>query len=152
MSSSGFEIPKPIGATRKKKCVGRGRGCGLGRQSGRGHKGQKARTSGNVRPGFEGGQTPLYRRLPGRGFSNEPHRLRYEVVNLEDLEKRFQDGERVDRLTLVERGLVKFSESKPIKLLGRGKLTKRLILALDAYSATAKNAVLVAGGTVEETE
>lgn len=145
---SSFEIPMPAGANRKKKCLGRGRGTGLGRQSGKGHKGQKARAGGGVRPGFEGGQTPLYRRLPMRGFSNEPHRLRYEVINLDDLEERFQSGETVNRWTLLERGLVRTSSPVPLKLLGRGKLTKKLVVEINAASESAKKAVTEAGGTL----
>ncbi len=147
-----FEIPMPAGANRAKKCLGRGRGTGLGKQSGKGNKGQKARAGGGVRPGFEGGQTPLYRRLPMRGFSNEPHRLRYEVVNLEDIEARFENGETVNRFSLAERGLLRLSGSTPVKLLGRGELKKKLTIEVDAASKSAALAVEKAGGVLKLAE
>lgn len=144
-----FELRMPVGANRKKKCLGRGKGTGLGGTAGKGTKGQKARAGGGVRPGFEGGQTPLFRRLPMRGFKNEPHRIRYVTVNLDDLERVFAAGETVNHATLVEKGLVRPSETR-VKLLGRGKLTKKLSVQLPALSDTAKTAVTAAGGTVTE--
>jgi len=147
-----FEIPMPVGANRPKKCLGRGRGTGRGRQAGKGHKGQKARAGGGVRPGFEGGQTPLYRRLPMRGFSNEPHRLRYEVINLKDLEERFEAGATVNRYSLAESGLVRLGTQTPIKLLGSGELTKKLNIEVDAASQSAIKAVEKLGGTVKLAE
>lgn len=147
-----FEIPMPAGANRPKKCLGRGRGTGLGRQSGKGHKGQKARAGGGVRPGFEGGQTPLYRRIPMRGFSNEPHRVRYQIVNVEDLEARFSPGETVNRFTLLERGLIRIALGTPIKLLGRGALSKSLTVEVDAASQSARAAVEGAGGVLKIAE
>lgn len=147
-----FEIPMPAGANRAKKCLGRGRGTGLGTQAGKGHKGQKARAGGGVRPGFEGGQTPLYRRLPMRGFSNEPHRIRYEVVNLEDLDVRFENGETVNRFSLAERGLLRTGGGTPIKLLGRGELKKKLTIEVDAASKSAAEAVAKAGGVLKLAE
>ncbi len=144
-----FELKMPVGANRKKRCLGRGKGTGLGASAGKGTKGQKARAGGGVRPGFEGGQTPLFRRLPRRGFKNEPHRVRYVSVNLDDIERVYNAGETVNHATLVEKGLVRASETL-VKILGRGKLTKKLSVQVVALSESAKAAVTSVGGTVVE--
>ncbi len=110
------------GSNRPKKRVGRGIGSGKGKTSGKGHKGQKARTGGGVAPGFEGGQMPIYRRLPKRGFKN-PFRTDYNVVNVESLEKIFEAGATVDVAGLKEKGLLRYP-NKPVKLLARGTIEK----------------------------
>jgi len=133
-----------VGSHRSRKRLGRGIGSGLGKTAGRGHKGQRARKSGNVRPGFEGGQMKLYMRLPKRGFTNK-FRVDYNVVNLDQLEKCFHSGDVVSRESLTAKGLVRF-EQKPVKLLARGKLTKSLEVLLDRVSASAQQAVEKAGG------
>jgi len=134
------------GAHRPRKRVGRGPGSGLGKTSGRGHKGQKARAGHKKSPWFEGGQTPLYRRLPKRGFYN-PFRVSYQLVNLEALEKAFSDGDEVSPESLRAKGLIR--KSGPVKLLGRGELTRNLRVKVDACSGSAAKAVEAAGGTLE---
>ena len=109
-------IKKPAGATRKKKILGRGPGSGRGCTAGKGDKGQNSRSGGGVRPGFEGGQMPLYRRIARRGFSNYPFKKEYLILNLKALGG-FADGEKVDRESLINKGLIK-NKKKPIKILG----------------------------------
>lgn len=138
--------PAP-GSTHAPKRLGRGTGSGHGGTSTRGVKGQKARTSGGVRPGFEGGQTPLYRRLPQRrGFRNV-NRKEYAIVNLDDLE-RFEAGTEVTPELLVESGVVK-KVMCGIKLLGDGELTKALTVRVHKFSKNAEEKVRAAGGTAE---
>jgi len=138
--------PAP-GSTHARKRLGRGTGSGHGGTSTRGVKGQKARTSGGVRPGFEGGQTPLYRRLPQRrGFRNV-NRKEYAIVNLNDLE-RFEAGTEVTPDLLVESGIVK-KMMCGIKLLGDGELTKALTVRVHKFSKSAEEKVRAAGGTAE---
>lgn len=139
--------PNP-GATKKRKRVGRGPGSGHGKTATRGHKGQKARSGGAKPPWFEGGQMPLYRRLPKRGFHN-PFRVEYQIVNLDQLEARFNAGERVDKESLLAKGLIK-DPDRPVKILARGSLSKALTVVADAYSEKAREAILAAGGTVGE--
>ncbi len=124
---------------------GRGHGSGNGKTAGKGHKGQKAR-SGAPRPGFEGGQMPLYRRLPKRGFKNM-NRLEIVAINVSDLE-RFEDGATVDVNALVESGVVK-NPRDGVKILGNGELTKKLNVKVSAYSASAKEKIEALGGTAE---
>lgn len=124
---------------------GRGHGSGNGKTAGKGHKGQKAR-SGAPRPGFEGGQMPLYRRIPKRGFHNR-NTKEIVAINLEVLE-RFEDGATVSVDTLVETGIVK-NPRDGIKILGRGELTKKLNVRVNAYSASAKEKIEALGGTAE---
>jgi len=128
--------------------VGRGIGSGRGKTAGRGFKGQKSRSGSSVRPGFMGGQIPLFRRLPKRGFSNSPFKVVHEVVNLADLE-RFEAGSVVDLAALKKAGLIP-GGSKTVKILARGQLSKKLTVKADAYSAKAKGAIEAAGGTAEE--
>ena len=130
-----------------KKRVGRGIGSGLGKTSGRGQKGQKARSGGGTRPGFEGGQTPLFRRIPKFGFKNINYK-EFTPINLDDLEKNFKNGDKVNKETLFKAGLIKKS-TKLVKILGRGKLTKMLIVNVDAISASAKLAIEKADGKLE---
>lgn len=144
---SNFELKAPKGANRNKKVLGRGHGAGTGKTSGKGHKGQKARSGGNVRPGFEGGQMPLYRRVAARGFSNYMFKKTYVPVNLFLLEKNYSDGETVSLETLVEKGLIKKSE-KNVKILANGELSKKLEVQIEKVSAGAVEKIEKAGGKV----
>ncbi len=135
------------GSTKKTKRVGRGPGSGLGKTSGRGHKGQKARSGGGVRPGFEGGQTPLFMRLPKRGFSNAPFKTVYAVINLSDLNK-FENGAIITPEILKEMGLVK-QQLDGIKVLGNGKLDKKLHVKAHKFSNTAREKIEKMGGKAE---
>lgn len=140
-------LEAPHGARHSKKRLGRGRASGHGKTSGRGHKGQKKTKSGNVRPGFEGGQLPMARRLPKRGFKNHDFRVDYEVVNLARVAERFPAGTVVDLEALVGAGLARPSDR--VKLLGMGELPHKLSFKVHAASATAKAKVEAKGGTVE---
>ena len=135
------------GATFTRKRVGRGIGSGLGKTSGKGHKGQNARSGGGVRQGFEGGQLPLFRRLPKRGFSNAMFKVRYAVINLSDLNK-FEDGAVVTPELLSEMGLVK-KQLDGIKVLGNGKLEKKLVVKAHKFSDVAKEQIEKLGGKAE---
>lgn len=138
---------KPVeGARHARKRLGRGIGSGNGKTAGKGNKGQNARSGGGVRPGFEGGQLPLFQRLPKRGFHNV-NRVEYSVVNVEDLNV-FADNTVVDVKALQEAGLVK-KLYDGVKILGDGKLTKKLTVKAHKFSAKAKVAIEEAGGTVE---
>jgi large subunit ribosomal protein L15 len=148
MSANTLRAPR--GASKKKSIVGRGRSSGSGKTSGKGHKGQKARSGGGVRPGFEGGQMPIYRRVAARGFSNYPFKTEYVVVNVSSLEKVFSDGDTVSLDTLVQKGLVKKSETR-VKILGVGELKKKLDVTVPAISASAKEKIEKAGGKVVAT-
>ena len=138
--------PAP-GATKTRKRVGRGVGSGLGKTSGRGQKGQNSRSGGGVRPGFEGGQSPLFRRLPKRGFSNARFKTTYAVINLSDLDK-FEDGATVTPELLKEMGLIKQSLDG-IKVLGNGTLTKKLNVKAHKFSNVAKEQIEKLGGKAE---
>ncbi len=139
------EISPPPGAVKRKKRLGRGVGSGRGKTAGKGSKGQNCRSGGGVPPWFEGGQMPLQRRLPKRGFSNK-FRATYQVVNIGDLD-RFEKGERVNRLTLREKGLIE-KVSRPVKILGDGEISIALELEVDAVSGSARKAISEAGGSV----
>ena len=141
------ELSPNEGAVKSKKRVGRGIGSGLGKTSGKGHKGQNARSGGGVRPGFEGGQLPLFRRLSKRGFNNYNFRTVYAVVNVGDLE-RFEDGTTVTIEMLKESGLVN-KELDGIKILGNEKLTKKLTVKANKFSNTAKEKIESVGGKIE---
>ena len=141
------ELTPAPGATKVAKRKGRGAGSGNGKTAGKGHKGQKARSGGGVRPGFEGGQMPLQRRVPKRGFHNI-FATRYANVNVADLEARFEDGAVVDIQTLVEAGAVK-NRFDAVKILGNGDLTKKLTVKANAFSEGAKAKIEAAGGNVE---
>ena len=140
------ELRPNDGATHYKKRVGRGTGSGTGKTSGRGHKGQNARSGGGTRPGFEGGQTPLFKRLPKRGFTNV-NRKEYAIVNIADLNE-FKAGSVVDVEFLKKYGLVK-KEYNGLKVLGKGELTVALTVKANKFSKTAADAIAAAGGTVE---
>lgn len=137
--------PAP-GSRSSRKRLGRGTGSGLGKTSGRGHKGRGARSGGNTHPRFEGGQMPLQRRLPKRGFHN-PFREVFSIVNLAKLEAAFESGAVVDPETLAARGLVR--RNQKVKVLGQGTLSKALTVKAHAFSESAKAAIGKAGGNAE---
>ena len=141
------ELSKVEGSTHRRKVVGRGPGSGHGKTSGRGEKGQKARSGGGVHIWFEGGQTPLFKRLPRRGFSNARFATKYAVVNVSDL-NRFKDGEVVTPELLIESGLVK-KELNGIKILGNGKLEKKLTVKANRFTNSAITKIEELGGTTE---
>ena len=141
------ELSPALGSAKASYRKGRGPGSGNGKTAGKGHKGQNARSGGGVRPGFEGGQLPLYRKLPKRGFKNR-FAVNYAIVNVSALNK-FEDGAVVDLATLVEKRIVR----KPLdglKVLGNGELTKKLTVKATVFSATAKEKIEAAGGKTEE--
>lgn len=140
------ELKPAVGSRKNRKRVGRGTGSGMGKTSTRGHKGQNARTGGGVRLGFEGGQTPLFQRLPKRGFTNI-NRKDYAVVNLDKL-NRFEDGTEVTPELLIETGIVS-KEKSGIKILGKGNIEKKLTVKANKFSSAAKEAIEAAGGTTE---
>jgi len=138
--------PRP-GAKHRRKRLGQGEATGHGKTSGRGGKGQTARSGSSIRIGFEGGQMPLIRRIPKRGFNNARHTTRYLPVNLESL-NRFEDGARVDEATLRDAGLAN-GRAAGIKILGDGELTRKLTVSAHAFSAAAKARIEAKGGTCE---
>ncbi len=140
------ELSPAPGSVKKAFRVGRGNGSGAGKTAGKGHKGQNARSGGGVRPGFEGGQMPLQRRVPKRGFVNI-FATRYEAINVDQL-NRFEDGAVVDEAAIVGAGLVKNTRDG-IKILGRGELTKKLTVKVAAFSEGAKSKIEAAGGKAE---
>ena len=140
------ELSPAEGAAKKSKRVGRGHGSGWGKTAGKGHKGQKARSGGSIRPGFEGGQMPLQRRIPKRGFNNI-FAKKIIAVNVAALEV-FEDGTEVTAQTLVEKGIVK-KAFDGIKILGNGSLTKKLTVKVNAFSESAKQKIEAAGGKAE---
>ena len=139
------EIRPAKGATKKKRRVACGPGSGRGKTAGRGHKGQNSRSGGGVPPWFEGGQMPLQRRVPKRGFTNI-FKTRFQVVNVGDLNA-LDKGAKVTRGALIEKGLVKKADM-PVKILGKGKLEVSLEIEVDAASSTAVKAVMDAGGSI----
>ncbi|MCK5196728.1 MAG: 50S ribosomal protein L15 [Spirochaetales bacterium] len=144
------QIKAPAGANRIKTIVGRGTGS-KGRTSGRGHDGQNSRSGGGTRPGFEGGQMPLYRRIARRGFSNYPFKKEYTVVNVSNLEGKFKDGEVVSEETLREKGLLKGKNSL-VKILGNGELKVKLDVQVDKVTSGAREKIEEAGGKVLDKE
>ena len=141
-------LEKIKGEKRPRKRVGRGHGSGNGKTCGTGHNGSKSRSGYSISPMFEGGQMPLARKLPRRGFSNFEFRVSYDVVNLSDLEK-LGEAE-VDRMTLVRAGLLR-NNSRRFKILGNGEITKALTVSADKFSASAKAKIEAAGGKAIET-
>lgn len=141
------ELQPNEGSVKTRKRVGRGAGSGLGKTSGKGHKGQNARTGGGVRLGFEGGQLPLFRRLSKRGFNNYNFRTNYATINVSDLEG-FEDGTEVTVELLLDTGLIK-KELDGVKVLGSGELTKKLVVKANAFSETAKAKIEKNGGKAE---
>ncbi len=138
-----YELPKIVG---KRKRIGRGDSSGWGTTAGKGNKGEKARSGGAKPQYFEGGQTPLIRRLPKRGFTNI-FRVKYEVVNLGRLDQICQDGDQVDVAYLSDKGVVK--RGLPIKILGNGELSKKITIKAHAFSKSAKDKIEKAGGSIE---
>ena len=135
------------GATKTRKRVGRGTGSGLGKTSGKGHKGQNARSGGGVRPGFEGGQLPLFRRLPKRGFTNAMFKTTYAVLNLDDLNK-FEENTEITPKLLKEMGILK-NQLNGVKILGNGTLEKKLTVKANQFSKKAKEEIEKLGGKAE---
>ena len=140
------ELQPALGSTHEAKRIGRGHGSGNGKTAGKGHKGQKARAGRGMRPGFEGGQMPLQRRVPKRGFNNI-FAEEYAIINVAALEV-FDDGAVVDTEALVKKGIIK-DACKPVKVLANGKLSKKLTVKGVNFSETAKAKIEAAGGTVE---
>lgn len=141
------ELNPSEGAFQTKKRVGRGVSSGHGKTSGKGHKGQNARSGGGVRPGFEGGQLPLFRRLPKRGFSNAMFKVEYATINVSDLEK-FEDGAVVTPELLKEMGILK-KQLSGVKVLGNGELTKKLTVKASKFSSSAIEKIEAKGGKAE---
>ncbi len=137
------------GAKQSKKRLGRGIGSGIGKTSGKGHKGQNARSGGGVRPGFEGGQNPLYRRLPSKGFSNAKFKKVYSVVNVSSLNV-FEPNTEVDAIKLLESGILSKVEKDGIKILGNGELKVALKVVANKFTNSAKEKIMAQGGSVEE--
>ena len=136
-----------IGSTKNRKRIGRGTGSGHGKTATKGHKGQKARSGGSIKAGFEGGQMPLQRRLPKRGFA-PLDRIEYSLVNISQLDV-FEPGSVVDDISLVAKGLIK-SDRFAVKILGNGDITKALKVSANKFSQSAKEKIIAAGGSVEE--
>lgn len=140
------ELGPAYGATTKRKIVGRGIGTGTGKTAGKGHKGQKARSGGKVRRGFEGGQTPLYRRIPKRGFKNH-FAKEYATINVSDLEV-FENDTVVDAKVLLDKKIIR-KELDGVKVLGNGELTKKLTVVATKFSKSAGEKIEAAGGKIE---
>lgn len=136
-----------IGSTKNRKRIGRGTGSGHGKTATKGHKGQKARSGGSIKAGFEGGQMPLQRRLPKRGFT-PLDKVVFSLVNISQLDV-FEAGEAIDAMTLVSKGLIK-STRFAVKILGNGDLTKSLKVTANKFSQSAKDKIIAAGGSIEE--
>lgn len=141
------ELKPAAGSAEKAWRKGRGPGSGNGKTAGKGHKGQNARSGGGVRPGFEGGQIPMYRRLPKRGFTNDMFKKVYAVINVADLD-RFEEGTEVTVETLIAEGIIKDVKSG-VKVLGNGEITKKLTVKANVFSASAKEKIEAAGGKTE---
>jgi large subunit ribosomal protein L15 len=146
-----FDLHAPEGANKRKRILGRGQGSGRGTTAGKGNKGQKARSGGKTYVGFEGGQMPLYRRLAHRGFSNYPFKKEWQIVNLCDIEKKFEISEAVDPASLYKKGLIKKitgKAAKRVKILAMGDLTKKISFRVAAVSAGAKEKIEKVGGDI----
>ena len=141
------ELSPAEGSTKERFRKGRGAGSGNGKTAGKGHKGQNARSGGGVRPGFEGGQLPLYRKLPKRGFNNFRFGKKYAVVNVQSLNN-FNDGEVVDFAALLTAGIIN-NVFDGVKVLGEGELTKKLTVKAAVFSASAKEKIEAVGGKTE---
>ena len=140
------ELKPATGSTQSKKRVGRGNGSGLGRNAGRGDKGYHSRSGSKHRPWFEGGQMPLHRRVPKKGFKNHLFKKEYQLVNLSDLN--LMNLDKINPTVLKDNGLVKYS-LRPIKVLGDGEIDKKIHVIASAFSASAKAKIEKAGGTAE---
>ena len=141
------ELSPAEGSVKENFRKGRGAGSGNGKTAGKGHKGQNARSGGGVRPGFEGGQLPLYRKLPKRGFNNFRFGKQYAIVNVQSLNK-FEDGEVVDSAALLAKGVISVALDG-VKILGEGELTKKLTVKAAVFSASAKEKIEAVGGKTE---
>ena len=141
------ELSPAEGSTKENFRKGRGAGSGNGKTAGKGHKGQNARSGGGVRPGFEGGQLPLYRKLPKRGFKNYLFGKQYVIVNVQSLNK-FDDGEVVDSAALLAKGVIT-KVNDGVKVLGEGEITKKLTVKAAVFSASAKEKIEAVGGKTE---
>lgn len=139
---------KALPEAKRRKIVGRGPGSGMGKTSTRGEKGQKSRSGVSIKPWFQGGQSPLYRRIPKRGFNNAKFTLRYAVINLSDLNKYFKDGDVVTPEVLKEKGIIK-NQLSGIKVLANGKLEKKLTVKANRFSSVAVTKIEDAGGKTE---
>jgi large subunit ribosomal protein L15 len=137
------------GSRHRRRRVGRGESSGLGKTCGKGHKGQKSRSGASIRPSFEGGQMPLARRLPKKGFNNAQFKTNFAIVNVSDLEEKFSDDDEVNEESLRACGLVK-GVCDAIKVLGSGDLSKKLTVTADKLSATAREKIEKAGGSIAE--
>ena len=145
-------LSAPQGANKKPKRVGRGSSSGLGTTAGKGNKGQQSRSGGKTYVGFEGGQMPLYRRIARKGFSNYPFKKEYVCINVELLETKFNDGETVNKDSLIEKGFISSKSYSMVKVLGNGEITKKLTVEVDKVSASAKEKIEKAGGSVKTAE
>ena len=141
-------LSAPKGANKKPKRVGRGSSSGLGTTAGKGNKGQQSRSGGKTYVGFEGGQMPLYRRIARKGFSNYPFKKEYVCINVELLETKFNDGETVNKESLIKKGFISAKTASLVKVLANGEITKKLTIEVDKISESAKAKVEKAGGTV----
>jgi len=136
------------GARKQRKRLGRGQGSGQGKTAGKGHKGAKARSGGTTKPGFEGGQMPLHRRLPKRGFTNI-FKTEYVIVSLSDLDQ-FDAGTEVGRQALIEAGIISSRERRPVKILANGEISKAIAVEADKVSQGAREKIVAAGGSIRE--
>lgn len=143
------DILSAAGKYKKRKRIGRGIGSGNGKTSGRGHKGYGSRSGSKRRLGYEGGQTPMVSRIPKRGFNNYNFRKEFQIVNLDVLEAAFEEGVTVDAAALVEKGIVRDAD-RPVKVLGDGELKKKLTVSANKFSASAREKIAAAGGTVQD--
>jgi large subunit ribosomal protein L15 len=142
------EVLSKAGRCKPRKRVGRGIGSGHGKTCGRGTKGMRARAGSSLRFGYEGGQNPVLARIPKRGFTNAPFRKEFQVVNVESLE-RFESGSRIDAAALAAAGLIQ-DPAMPVKVLGKGELSKKLTVAASGFSAAAREKIAKAGGAAEQ--
>jgi len=145
-------LSAPQGANKKDRRVGRGSSSGRGTTAGKGNKGQQSRSGGKTYVGFEGGQMPLYRRIAHKGFSNYPFKKEYYCINVEVLEAKFNDGETVNKESLIAKGFISAKAETLVKILGNGEITKKLTVDVDKVSASAKAKIEKAGGTVKAEE
>ena len=145
-------LSAPQGANKKPKRVGRGSSSGLGTTAGKGNKGQQSRSGGKTYVGFEGGQMPLYRRIAHKGFSNYPFKKEYVCINVEQLDAKYNDGETVNKESLVAKGFISSKKTALVKVLGNGDVKKKLTVEVDKVSESAKAKIEKAGGSVKATE
>lgn len=142
-------LSAPQGANKQPKRVGRGSSSGLGTTAGKGNKGQQSRSGGKTYVGFEGGQMPLYRRIAHKGFSNYPFKKEYVCINVDQLEAKFNDGETVDKASLISKGFISAKNATLVKILGNGDVKKKLNIVADKVSESAKAKIEKAGGSVK---